>query len=75
MAHQLTSPSGREDNGLPRLWTAGDSARRFDADLYLRVELGVRPGESDAGQMLGWVLLIVAAAVVVGILTLMWWLV
>ncbi len=75
MAHQLTPPSGREDEGLPRFQTESNSALSgcVDADLYLRRALGVRPGESDPGRMLGSVLLIVVAAVVV-MLALVWWL-
>lgn len=77
MAHQLTPPSGREDEGLPRPRTESNSALTgcFETDLYLHSDLGLRPGESDPGQMLGWVLLIVAVAVVVMLgLVLVWWL-
>lgn len=76
MAHQLTPPPGREDEGHPRLRTEGDAALTggFDTDLHLRSDLGVRPGESDPGRMLGWVLLVVMALTVVAILALLWWL-
>ncbi len=77
MAHQLTPPSGREDEGLPRLRTEGNSALSgcFDADLHLCSDLSVRPGESDPGRMLGWVLLLVVAVMVAAMLALVWWLV
>ncbi len=77
MAHQLMPPSGREDEGSPRLGTVDGSARtgRSDVDLYLHSDPGVRAGESDPGRMLAWVLLIVAAAVVAGVLALVLWLV
>lgn len=77
MAHQLTPPSGREDEGLPRPRTDSNSALTgyFEPDLYLHSDLGPRPGESNPGQMLGWVLLIVAATAVVMLgLVLVWWL-
>jgi hypothetical protein len=74
MAHQLTPPPGREDEGLPRLRTDSNSALNgsVEADLYLHSGLGVRPDESDSGRMLGWILLIVAVTVVA---MLVWWLV
>jgi hypothetical protein len=82
MAHQLLPPSGREDKGSPWLRAAGGSARpdSLGADLSLHSDLGVRDlgvwaGESDPGRMLAWVLLIVVAAVVGGVLALVLWLV
>ncbi|MGH3754110.1 MAG: hypothetical protein ACRDRP_15715 [Pseudonocardiaceae bacterium] len=77
MAHQLTPPSGREDEGHPRFQADRSSALAgcFDADLNLPGDLGVRPGESDPGRMLGWVLLIVVVTVVVAMLALVWWLI
>lgn len=76
MAHQLM-PSSGQDEGSPRLWTAEGSARtgRPDVDLYLHSDLGLRAGESNPGRMLAWVLLIVAAVVVAGVVTLVLWLV
>jgi hypothetical protein len=76
MAHKLTPPQGREDEGLPRLRTDSNSALvgSVEADLYLHSGLGVRPGESDSGRMLGWALLVVAATVVT-MLALVWWLI
>ncbi|MGH4007175.1 MAG: hypothetical protein ACRDTH_03220 [Pseudonocardiaceae bacterium] len=76
MAHQLTPPSGREDSNVPPLWTGTNSALTscFDSDLQLSSGLGVRSGESDAGRMLGAVLLLVTLAVVL-VLGLVWWLV
>ncbi len=75
MEHQLTPSSGREDSNVPRLRTGTNSALTgcFDSDLHLSGDLGVRPGESDAGRMLGAVLLLVALVVVVA-LGLAWWL-
>lgn len=76
MAHQLTPPPGREDEGHPRLQTDSSALTGcFDADLHLPGDLGVRPGESDPGRMLGWVLLIVAVTMVAMLLALVWWLV
>ncbi|HEY6424701.1 MAG TPA: hypothetical protein VIY28_15935 [Pseudonocardiaceae bacterium] len=82
MAPQMPPESGREDDDLPWSLTpsrdvaqlSGESNPRSysDADLALRSEWGARPGESDPGRMLCWVLLIVAAAI---ILALVWWLV
>jgi hypothetical protein len=76
MAHQLTPPPGREDEGLSRLRTDSNSALigSVEADLYLHSGLGMRPDESNSGQMLGWVLLIVAGTVV-AMLALVWWLI
>lgn len=76
MAHQLTPPPGREDEGHPRSQADCSSALAgcFGADLHLPGDLGVRPGESDPGRMLGWVLLIVAVTVV-AMLALVWWLI
>jgi hypothetical protein len=74
MEHQLTPPSGREDENVPQLRTGSNSALTggFDSDLYLSSgDLGVRPGESDPGRMLAAVLLLVVAMVVLG---LVWWL-
>lgn len=75
MEHQLTPPSGREDENFPWLATGSNRAltRCFDSDPHPGGDLGVRPGESDSGRMLGAVLLLVAAAVVVA-LGLAWWL-
>jgi hypothetical protein len=76
MEHQLTPPSGREDENVPRLRTGSNSALTggFDSDLHLSGDLGVRPGESAPGRMLGAVLLLVLATVVLA-LGLVWWLV
>jgi hypothetical protein len=75
MAHQLTPSSGREDEGLPRPRTESNSALTgcFEVDLYPHGGLRVRPSVSDPGRMLGWVLLIVAATVVI-MPVLLWWL-
>jgi hypothetical protein len=69
MEHQLTPPSGREDENVPRPRTGSDStlAGGVDSDLYLSGDLGVRRGESDSGRMLGAVLLLVLAMVVLGL--------
>ncbi|MGH3835170.1 MAG: hypothetical protein ACRDSF_05635 [Pseudonocardiaceae bacterium] len=69
MAHQLTPPSGREDSNFPRPRTGSNSALSgcFDSDLHLSSDLGVRSGESDAGRMLGAVLLLVAVVVMVAL--------
>ncbi|MGH3944573.1 MAG: hypothetical protein ACRDRY_11375 [Pseudonocardiaceae bacterium] len=69
MTHQLTPPSGREDSNVPRPRTGANSALSgcFDSDLRLRSDLGVRSGQSDAGRMLGAVLLLVAVAVMVAL--------
>jgi hypothetical protein len=56
MEHQLTPPSGREDENVLRPWTGS--------------ELGVRPGESNSGRMLGAVLLLVLAMVVLAMVVL-----
>jgi hypothetical protein len=45
------------------------------ADLHLRQDLGVRPGESDPAGMLGGVLLLLVVIAPMAVLTLMWWLV
>jgi hypothetical protein len=45
------------------------------ADLHLRQDLGVRPGESDPAGMLGGVLLLLVVIAPMAALTLMWWLV
>jgi hypothetical protein len=73
MEHQLTPPSGREDENAPRLRAGSDSALTsgFDSGLHLSGDLGVRPGESNPGRMLAAVLLLVLATVVLG---LAWWL-
>lgn len=76
MAHQLTPPSGREDSNVPRPRSGSNSALSgcFDSDLHPSSDLGVGSGESDAGRMLGVVLLLVAVVVVV-VLGLAWGLV
>ncbi|MGH3777511.1 MAG: hypothetical protein ACRDRR_17590 [Pseudonocardiaceae bacterium] len=69
MAHQLTPQPGREDSNVPLPRTGANSALAgcFDSDLRLRSDLGVRSGESDAGRMLGAVLLLVALVVMVAL--------
>ncbi|MGQ0718486.1 MAG: hypothetical protein ACT4NP_14470 [Pseudonocardiales bacterium] len=69
MAHQLTPPSGREDSNVPRPRTGSNSAFTgcFDSDLHPSRDLGVRSGESNAGRMLGAVLLVVAIVVMVAL--------
>jgi hypothetical protein len=76
MEHQFTSPSGREDENVPRLWTGASSAAVdcIDPGSDLHSGLGVRPGESNPGRMLCAVLLLVVAVLVLG-LGLAWWLV
>jgi hypothetical protein len=44
------------------------------ADLNLRHDLGVRPGESDPAGMLGGVLLLLAVIAPMAALALAWWL-
>lgn len=44
------------------------------ADLHLRQDLGVRPGESDPAGMLCRVLLLLAVIVPMAALVLAWWL-
>jgi hypothetical protein len=68
MTQQLTPASGREDSDFPRPRTGSHSALTSG----LRSDLGVRPGESDPGRMLGGVLLLLIATIV---LALAWWLV
>jgi hypothetical protein len=43
-------------------------------DLHLRLDLSVRPGESDPARMLGRVLVLLAAVVSTAALALVWWL-
>jgi hypothetical protein len=58
-------------SNVPRPRAGSDSALTggIDSDLYL----GVRPGESDSGRMLGAILLLVMAMVALA-LGLAWWL-
>ncbi|MGH3886768.1 MAG: hypothetical protein ACRDSZ_09395 [Pseudonocardiaceae bacterium] len=74
MEHQLTPPSGPEDENFPRLAAGVNTALTdfFGPDPHLSGDLSVRPGESDPGRMLGAVLLLVAVVVVA--LGLAWWL-
>lgn len=68
MTRQLTP--GRDGNDFPRLRIGSNSALTAD----LGSDLGVRPGESDPARMLCAVLLLAAATIVI-VLTLVWWLV
>ncbi len=76
MEPQLASPSSHEDKNLPRLCTGGTGTLVdcIDSRSYVHSGLGVRPGESNPGRMLGAVLLLVVAIAVLG-LGLVWWLV
>lgn len=81
MAHALTPESGREDYNFPWLrippsdvaqLSGGPNPHGYlDSNLGLGIDLGVRPGESDPGRMLCGVLLIVAMAVIVGLVWLL----
>ena len=74
MEHQLTPPSGREDENVPWLRTASSAFTDCaDLDSHFRGDLGVRPGESNPGRMLCAVLLLVVVIVMLGS-GLVWWL-
>ncbi len=65
----LVPVSGRENGTFPQLRTGRTNA----GPPVLGGDLGVRPGESDATQMLAGVLLF-ALATITTVLALLWWL-